>query len=384
VTNRLFNPGESLEFDFYLTLNLPGINVHHKKIDACYKAPHSLVKTSEVIKLEAVRDAFVKLNTAADRRKYLGSKTVYEAVTTEVEGWKIRVYGVMFPDNDTFKQLSKNPLCLISDDGDQTEGITLFQSGIFVGTKGMPTGMRIEPKSGGRYPAYYKRCFFFVESPDLKFDLGRKSLHYKYTRRLQQAVANVFSKFEDIAPAQGDARVIPGEIQKSAILRAAESQEEWKDAKNLADLGEPLIQYAKIPNKQEAAVAAIFHELVGAGILKNYKTLSTSYGSRYDVHAICTNEDGVSVEAVIEFKHSLESLVNDFQESQKNFSEIKLIVAWDASEQKIKDGGFELTSTSAGFFYGATHTLSAAIHGIDPIEVLLLRTFLDRRKASGH
>ncbi|OCX90850.1 MAG: hypothetical protein BFD77_20000 [Pseudomonas sp. CO183] len=287
----------------------------------------------------------------------------------------------MFPDNDTFKQLSKAPLRLILDDGEQTEGSTLFQSGIFVGTKGMPTGMRIEPKSGGRYPAYYKRCFFFVESPELKFDLGRKSLHYKYTRRLQAAVAELFGKFEDIAPFQGDARAIPSEAQKTSMERAAELQEEWKLAKGLAELGEPHIQYAKIPNNQEAAVAALFHELLGAGILKNYRTLKTGYSSRYDVHAACTATNGMVVDAVIEFKHGLESLVKDLQERQKNFSEINLLVAWDADEQKLKDGGFDLEVVSNGFFDGVTHSLAVPVPGISPIEVILLRSFLDRRKA---
>ena len=384
VTHRLFNPGEALEFDFYLSLKLPSCNISQKKIDACYKTPHELIASSERIKLETVRNAFVSKNDAASKRKYLGSKTVFETARISVEGWEIDVYGVMFPDNDTFKQLAKNPLRLILDDGEQTEGSTLFQSGIFVGTKGMPTGMRIEPKPGGRYPAYHKRFFFLVESPHLKFDLGRKSLHYKYTRRLQTAVADLFSKFEDIAPFQGDARAIPSEVQKSSMERAAELQAEWQTAKGLADLGEPHIQYGKIPNNQEAAVAAIFHELLGAGILKNYRTLKTCYTSRYDVHAICTSTSGTAIETVIEFKHGLESLVRDLQERQKNFSEIQLLVAWDADEQKLKDGGFDLETVTSGFFDGVTHNLSVPVPGINPIEVILLRTFLDRRKAGAH
>jgi anti-sigma regulatory factor (Ser/Thr protein kinase) len=382
VTRRLMNPAESLEFDFYLSLKLPSGQTY-EKIDASYVQPHELVTASNRATLEVVRNAFVTKNDAAAKRKYLGSKTVFEKKQVNIEGWDIDVYGVMFPDNDTFKQLSKSALGLISDQDEQSEGANLFQSGIFVGTKGMPTGLRIEPKLGGRYPAYYKRCFFFVESPNLRFDLGRKSLHYKYVRRLQAAVADLFSKFEDIAPFQGDARAIPSQAQKSNIQRTLELQAEWESAKGFADLGEHSIPYAKIPNNQEAAVAAVFHELLGAGVLKGYRTLKTGYGARYDVHAICTGADEQTVNAVIEFKHDLESLVKDLYEGTKNFSEINLLVAWDADEQKLKDAGFDLEVIPSGFFHGATHNLTVPVPGINPIEVILLRTFLDRRKSAG-
>lgn len=380
VTSRLTNPGVALEFDFYLTLNLASGKTE-EKIEACYLTPHELVTSNSRISLDIVRDAFVSRDSVA-KRKFIGSKAVFSTTKVDIDGWIIDVYGVMFPDNGTFKQLSSSALGLMSEDEEESEGAALFQSGIYVGTKGMPTGMKIEPKSGGRYPAYYKRCFFFVESPSLKFDLGRKSLHYKYVKRLQTAVARLFAKFEDVALFQGDSRAVPSEANKSRMQRKLELQEEWNTARGLADLGESAIQYAKIPNNQEAAVAAVFHELIGANILKGYKTLKTGYGARYDAHAVCTSTTGDTVEAVIEFKHDLEVLIKDLEEEKKNFSEISLLVAWDADEQKLKNSGFDLEAISEGFFFGATHTVAAPVAGIDPIEVILLRTFLDRKKSA--
>ncbi len=380
VSEHLTNDGKVLEFNFYLRLKLPG-GESFEKIEASYIKPHEMVSSRDRIELEAVRDAFVIKNDGAAKRKFLGSRTVYATHNTEVDGWKVNVYGVMFPDNGSFRQLSISVLGLITDEDEDSEGASLFQSGIFVGTKGMPTGMRIEPKAGGRYPAYYKRCFFFVESPNLKFDLGRKSLHYKYTKRLQAAVAELFSRFEDIAPFQGDSRTVPTEARKSQMERRRELQEEWNTARNLADLNEPEIPYSKIPSSQEAAVAAVFHELLGARVLTGYRVLKTGYGARYDAHAICVGSDSSSFEAVIEFKHDLHALIQDFQEEKKNFSEINLLVAWDADEQKLKDAGFDLESVSKAFFDGVTHMITVPVPGIDPIEVILLRTFLDRRKS---
>lgn len=381
VTRRLINSGEPLEFDFYLTLKLPSGHLT-EKIDACYRAPHELIKDSDKISLQAVRDAFVSKTEVLARRKVVGSKTVYSVATVVIDGWTVDVYGVMFPYNSTFRQLSKTPLNLISDEAEESEGAYLFQSGIFVGTKGMPTGMRIEPPVGGRYPAYYKRCFFLVESADLKFDLGRKSLHYKFTRRLQSAVAELFKKFEDIAPFQGEGRPVVDEGQKTENQRKLELQTEWSYARGLADLGESSIPFAKIPSGQEAGVAAIFHELLGAGELKGYRAYKTGYGARYDMHAVCTVSDGQSMEAVIEFKHNLQSLIKDLEDGRKSFTDVNLLVAWDADVQLLKKGGFELDIVTNGYFNGVTHSLSIPVAGVSPIEVILLRTFFDRKRSA--
>lgn len=380
VTSALLGKEGELEFDFYLTLNLNGKEVT-EKMQASYVAPHGLVKASDQIKLDEVIRAFVSKNDIAARKRFLKSKVVYATHKVELDGWAIDVYGVMFPENGAFKQLAFSKLGLVSELDEQTEGATLFQSGIFVGTKGMPTGMKIEPKAGGRYPAYYKRCFFFVESTNLKFDLGRKSLHYKYTKRLQAAVAELFSSFEEIAMYQGDGKITPAPGEKSATERKIEIQEEWDVVKRYADLNEPSIPYLKIPNNQEAAVAAIFHELLGAKVLRGYHTLKTGYGSRYDAHVLYTKSQGSQFHAIMEFKHDLDSLIRDLEEDKKFYLEIDLIVAWDANEQRLKESGFELEAVSHGTFDGVTHKVVVPVAGVDPIEVILLRAYLDRRKS---
>jgi hypothetical protein len=380
VTRSLFSPAVHDGFDTYINFELKNGNLF-SQLESCFLAPHTLIPEGSRISLQAVRDAFVGKSDAKSRRKFLGTRTVWDRTTVDIDGWQIDVYGVMFPENDTFRSLAKDVLKIPIDAGEGGAG-NLFQSGIYVGTKGMPTGMRIEPKAGGRYPAYYKRCFFLVESPALKFDLGRKSLHYRYTARLQSAVASLFSKFEEIAPFQGEGKADAVTLQMTKAERQALNQKEWADALGLAELGETAIPYVKIPNGQEAAVAAIFHELLGARLLKGFSTLSTGYSTRYDVHAQYAKSGHPPLRIVIEFKHNLESLVRDLVEKKKYFYDIDLLVAWDADEQKLRDGDFHIEPTTSGeFFDGVTHNLTVPVPGIEPIPVILLRTFFDRRKA---
>jgi hypothetical protein len=195
-------------------------------------------------------------------------------------------------------------------------------------------------------------------------------------------VAEVFSKFEEIAVYQGDAKPDSVDSTMTKAERRAKYEAEWKDAENLATLDAVEIPYEKIPNKQEAAVAAVFHELLGAKVLKKYRTVSTGYSSRYDVHALYDGGKSGPAKIIIEFKHDLESLIRDLQEKNKYFNDIDLLIAWDADEQKLKSANFDLAAVSSGDYEGVTHTLQVPVAGVEEIPVILLRTFFDRRKSA--
>ena len=197
VTRPLFSEIAEDEFDVYLSVNGPS-GFETEKVEAHTIAPHLLVPPSARVTLQATRDAFVTRGETASRRRFLTGKTVWATTVERVGDWDVNVYGVMFPDNDALQTLSRDVMGVPVSEQDYADGSALLQNGIFVGTKGMPTGMKLAPKpNAGRYPAYYKRCYFFVESPHLKFDLGRKSLHYRHTSKLQSAVAQLFASFEE-------------------------------------------------------------------------------------------------------------------------------------------------------------------------------------------
>jgi hypothetical protein len=59
--------------------------------------------------------------------------------------------------------------------------------------------------------------------------------------------------------------------------------EQFAELRSLSDLGLPGIGYLKHPDGQEAAVMALFHELVGAGILKGYQRYRSELRETYDL-----------------------------------------------------------------------------------------------------
>lgn len=376
VTDNLFHEEYEPSFDFYYDLSLKGQS-SKGDLTPGYPRPHELLANPK--SLDEIMAAFMTKTNPADRKRFVDKAAIWGTKTVKNGEETIRVYGVMFPGNKVFSEVSEDPLRIEEpDDVPDEERDDLLRSGIFLATKRMPTGVTIpEGKGGGKYLTFYKRCLFVVESDRIKFDIGRKSLHHVPRNRLQKAVTALYSVFEPLAQYQSDERPErnpEAAPQETKAEREARIQKEWEHLESLVDLNVSGIGYQKVPDRQEAAIAAIFHELIGARKLKNYQTLGTGYKQQYDLHARYVDpKREVPLQLLIEFKYSLEAVMHDFQDGVKNFSEVDMFVAWDADEQKLKDGGFELYSVENPVYEGVTHDLCfPSTVGIDPVPVMLI------------
>ncbi|MGQ7301312.1 ATP-binding protein [Marinobacter nauticus] len=385
VTDNLFNDDFEADFDFFYDLNLKGEN-SEGDLNPGYPRPHELLANPK--RLDDIKNAFMIKTSTADRKKYIDKSAIWGTHTVKKGDETIRVYGVMLPGNKVFAELSEDPLRIEEAEGvPEEERDDLFRSGIFLATKNMPTGVSIpEGKGGGKYLTFYKRCCFVVESDKIKFDIGRKSLHHVPRKRLQKAVTDLYSFFEPLAQYQSDERPErnpKGAPKETKAEREARIKKEWDRLEKLVDLKIGGISYQKVPDRQEAAIAAIFHELIGAKKLTKYQTLGTGYKQQYDLHARYVDPDKTEpLNLLIEFKYSLEAVVDDFLEGVKNFSEIDIFVAWNGSEQKLKDSLFELDVAEDPPYEGVTHQLRFPPQvGIDPVPVILLEEWHRKKGA---
>jgi hypothetical protein len=386
-TKKLWESTFKHEFDFHYRLRVPDSSSKFQsgRLETGYPLMHELAQNHS--SLAEVQNAFISKSTRLERRKFLKDKTVYSILSKKLGNNKeLKVYGVMFPGNKIFDSLALNTLKLVppgSSDSDEIEEI--FRSGIFVSTKGMPTGIEIAPAKGGRYPAYYRRCLFIVDYDGLKFDVGRKTINNYWKKKLRTAVAELFADMELVAPYQTDDHFKPtgpNDPIETAAERKARKKMEWDGYEKLVDLGIDRIKYAKEPSNQEAAVAAIFHELLGASVLEHYEPLSTGYGTRYDLHCNYYSNNNSIIQLVIEFKHSLETIIKDFEENKKFWQDMDMIVAWDADKQKLKNSGFLLEDVNHSPYEGCTHKLEIPMAGTDELPILLLKSFVEKMKST--
>lgn len=381
VTKKLFMHGWQSEFDTFFDYSLGnGYGRSIIKLDAGFPIVHSYVTRS--LRLEDVLQAFVTRDEGAKRR-FLNQSAVW-ALDEQGEGEdRIRVYGVMMPGNGVFSQISKGVLRLADATASEDDlSLDIFRSGIFVATKGMPTGVEIPPGPGGSHTTFYQRCLFIVESDSIRFDQGRKSMHWRTKTKLQAAVTRLFKKLEVLATYQSDERPRQNdsvEQEETKAAREARIRSEWDRYAGLVTLNGALIPYAKVPDGQEAAVAAIFHELLGARYWSRYVPLHTGYAAQYDLHALYQKENGEEPERLlIEFKYTLESIIADLVQQRKHLDDVHLLVVWDANEQMLRDSNFDLNRAIDPAYEGVTHIISIPqFYGLSPIPVIILKTVFD-------
>ncbi len=367
---------ESPEISCYYDLNLNENSTSLERLSFEYSLPHEWNKKNS--HLNEVRNKLSLMTEEKKKYSFLRDRAIWDTHRVNWNGRDIKVYGVMLPGHKVFKEINVNYLKVISaEDYEADPESTLFVPTIHISSKGIPTGVELKrPKKGGK-TGYYQRCFFLIEYDYIKFDLGRKSVTWQAERKLQEAISHLFKKFEGYAKYQSDEKTEINTPEETKAEFDAEMKQKWLDANEIPDLNFDKIKYKKEPKGQEAAVAAIFHELLGADILKYYHPLVSGYAKTYDLFCLYAdpNKEQSSIELVVEFKYSLESIIKDLDESIKHLHQMDLLICWDVDPDKIS--GFNLEAYEPGEepYSGVTHKLET-IDAHFFIPVIVLSTYI--------
>lgn len=354
-----------------------------------YYLPEEFLKPSDVVKLNDIvgKDLSDKQKEAKLRGKCLKAHGVVKRA-----GRSIRYYAFFVPSRNVWQELSeKNRLQVTVGDG---EIENLVSGGIFVATRGMPTGIELTPPASGN-AGYWPNCFFLFEDNSLSFDLGRKSIPGRTQGLLKEVAHERFNELTKLAPfATGS----PSVTSKSATLLNYAKTKEFEALRALPDLGLNQFPYLKHPDGQEAAVVSIFQQMIASGKLRGYQVLRMGYKSTYDLwgtYSAKKENIGTSfhrdqilnqeLPVVIEFKVNAEDLVPDL-ETKKFFTDIDLLVCWDFDEKKLAKNHVtvEATSEDSRLFHGASHHLvfgpSYSLGASSTKPVIVLRQLIDSLK----
>ena len=363
-------------------------------IDFHYMLPHMLLDKGDYIDF----DEFVeKAATYNDKQKTqkLSKKALVRQGFVNRSNRQINYYCFFAPSRNLYKEMcEKNNLLIV----DETSEKTYFlQHGIYVATKGMPTGIVLDPPTSG-FAGYWGNFYIILEDDTIVFDLGRKTVPSRIKGTLKAVAKELFDKF---LPYVKYLTADPGVPVKNASLQQVEKNKNYAELmeKN-ANLKLDQIGFLKNPNSQEAAVSAIFHELIGAGLLKGYRSLSTGYKQTYDLWANYCIEanlvgknmqeyqrDGkIDIPCVIEFKFAAESIIADLDDNIKFFQDMDLLVCWDLDEQKFAKNFIEVSLIDSDdvLFYGSNYKLTWPgaynLGAASEKPVLALRKFIEDLK----
>ena len=233
-------------------------------------------------------------------------------------------------------------------------------------------------------------------------DLGRKVFQPELralAEEIAERVTNVFITYRNLL--KPDTGAIPSLLPDRDLYVWKRQQEDWRDKHPLNLRGHwPTTTYISAP-QEEQDVIALFHQLIGANVIRGLDFYGSKVNERYDALIELNypndeikfnlNENSLGVNGdielpynsepkVLEYKFDLDALFRDFDSSIKFSKHVDFVVCWKASLQ-VKNG-FSIHSYLVDdqgvrrIMFGATHRLEQAGSG-HYIEVIVLEELLN-------
>ncbi|MGJ8722554.1 MAG: ATP-binding protein [Salinibacterium amurskyense] len=291
-------------------------------------------------------------------------------------------------------------------------GQTILSSGIQLAANDMPQGETIViplVRSIGRQ----NQIHFLIHFDNYTPDMGRKGFHRELTEFAKTTSKwlseNVLFRYRKQLKANtGAASDLVGEIK----------MEDWKKEIEIHEQQSPLrltsphfflptstVSITSEPTREQDVIA-LFHELLAGGVVRGIQVMSTNERSTYDglfkvsleldqaiyLHHAETNPLGVHQDVldlmhkrvtatrVLEYKYSLDGLVDDLDSNDKNIQHLDLCVAWEIGARIESRFGIKSLlmpeNAEVREYHGVTHVLSDLETGNRHCDLIILRDMI--------
>jgi hypothetical protein len=346
----------------------------------------------EYKKLDTLWEVWDKTAILEDGGDFSGALDPEELIL--VERHDVVVYGAFLSSVKQWSVLNDEVIGL-------RKGQRIMQGGLQLACDGMVQGdpLVIPLTSTIGYQANSHVIVHFTEGNP---DMGRKVFQPELKRlgeKLAVRVVTIFKRFlQHRRPDAG-----PPSISASKQLHEWKKQQEAFREKHQLSLLLNGIRISLVSQPQkEQDVIALFHELLGCGVLKGYNIFATSqsetYDSLYELEypdeaelkfervgrplGVADRYVGTITEPrVLEYKYDFDGLLDDLEQEVKSASHIHLVVCWTTSP-RYRDK-FYFKSLLVGdegserLHYGATHQAYVDVSGEMAFEVIVLSDLLN-------
>lgn len=266
--------------------------------------------------------------TDAEKRDKLKDKIIVEKGSFLHNGYRsMKWWACYVPNRNVWNDMSiKDKLAdeelLKDNEWINAMNFVLHQPGIFTSVKGMPTGITINNPNTG-YMGYWSNMFILFEDERLNFDIGRKSIHGQTANIYREYAKQIFNKFIKYVSKYTSGGIVTqtNDFDRFNYLT---------EVNQLINLNSNKVKFMKNPKDQEASVAAIFFECIGANLIQGITPVISGYRDRYDLCVKINNNF-----YLFEFKSHLKNIVRDFNDATKLFNEVDCIVCWEVTDEDI-------------------------------------------------
>jgi len=249
---------------------------------------------------------------------------------------------------------------------------------------------------------YQANAHIIVHFSDGNPDMGRKVFQPELKRMAEKLAVRVVTIFKRYLQHRRPEAGPPSISASKALHEWKKTQEDHRDRKPLGlTLNGARLAMVSTPQKEQDVIA-LFHELLGIGVLKGYGVFATSQSETYDsLYELNYPDDqdyrfertlrplgvaerylGESTEPrVLEYKYDFESLLDDIEQEVKSQAHIHLVVCWTASK-RYKDKFFFRSllvgdEGSERVHFGATHQAFVDSSAEPTFEVVVLKDLLN-------
>lgn len=342
-------------------------------------------------KLDTMWDIWTKDDLLKDGGDFIGVLDPEEVVL--VERHNIVIYGAFLSSSKQWAMFNDDVVGLRKTTQIMKGGLQLACDGM---VQGDPLVIPLTSTIG-----YQANSHVIVHFSEGNPDMGRKVFQPELKRlaeKLAVRVVTIFKRFlshrrPDVGPP-----TVSASKQLHEWKKAQEAHREQKQV-SLVLNGVKLAMISQPQKEQD--VIALFHQLLGCGLLKGYNVFATSQSETYDslYELEYTDEPAfrydrqarplavahkylghVTEPRVLEYKFEFDSLMDDIEKEEKSAQQIDLVVCWSCSPRYRDKFYFRsllvADEGSERVHFGATHQAFADSASEMSFEVLVLKDLI--------
>lgn len=295
------------------------------------------------------------------------------------------------------------------------KGLRILRGGLLIANNGMIQGEYLVIPLTSTI-GYQKQCHVVVHLTNADPDLGRKGFQPEVRQLCEEIskriVNNSLKRFRHLLKPNTQT---DGEDEKEKKLAEwIREQEEFQKKFPLTLTNKHFfkpkneISIVSIPQKEQDVIA-LFNQLIAGGVIRSINLLATSQTMQYDgvYRYVISSDEGTyafdgdsnplglepeklknfeSQPKVLEYKHNLDYLIQDFHNEEKRADDVNLAICWEMGSLWKED--FECTSyllddnISHRNYHGLTHQLNSATSRIDVVVLSELIQYLEDYEGS--
>lgn len=291
------------------------------------------------------------------------------------------------------------------------KGERLLKGGLQIATKHMPQGPLLTIPLTNNI-GFQNQAHVLVHIDNVEPDLGRKGFQPEITdlvERLAVSAVTAFRRRIDLLKPPGASKIFVDEIKIDEWIR---QQEERLSTHPLSIKGKFLFSpKEELPIKSipqsEQDVVALFNQIISSGVIRGLEILGTSQFKQYDglyrinmespfdkyIYDEDSNPLGIepdkfqgakqlrSTTKILEYKYSLDGLIEEIFTDVKSLNDIELVVVWEMGNKWRES--FTITSlldpdhAQYRVFHGATHQLNHTNINKTAVQIICLEDLLN-------